>query len=53
MEAKLADEIPPDGKEWQSEPKWDGFGFLAFKSGGTVDVRAQTVDGGTRKVAIV
>jgi ATP-dependent DNA ligase len=30
MEARLVDE-PPVGKEWQYEPKWDGFRCLAFR----------------------
>jgi ATP-dependent DNA ligase len=42
MEAKLADEIPADGNGWQYEPKWDGFRFLAFKSGKAVDIRAKS-----------
>jgi ATP-dependent DNA ligase len=42
MEAKLADEIPTDGEAWQYEPKWDGFRFLAFKSGAIVDIRGKS-----------
>jgi ATP-dependent DNA ligase len=42
MEAKLAEEIPADGEEWQYEPKWDGFRFLAFKSGEAVDIRGKS-----------
>ena len=42
MEAKLAEEIPSDEEEWQYEPKWDGFRFLAFKSGETVDIRGKS-----------
>jgi ATP-dependent DNA ligase len=42
MEAKLAEEIPAQGEEWQYEPKWDGFRFLAFKSGAAVDIRAKS-----------
>ena len=42
MEAKLAEEIPSDGEEWQYEPKWDGFRFLAFKSGEAVDIRGKS-----------
>lgn len=30
MEARSADEIP-SGKEWQYEPKWDGFRCIAFR----------------------
>lgn len=42
MEARLAEEIPSDGVEWQYEPKWDGFRCLAFKSGDAVDIRAKS-----------
>lgn len=42
MEAKLAEEIPSDGEGWQYEPKWDGFRFLAFRSGGMVDLRGKS-----------
>jgi ATP-dependent DNA ligase len=42
MEAKLAEELPSDGDVWQYEPKWDGFRFLAFKSGKTVDIRGKS-----------
>jgi ATP-dependent DNA ligase len=42
MEAKLAEEIPSDGEEWQYEPKWDGFRFLAFRSGEAVDIRGKS-----------
>lgn len=42
MEAKLAEEIPSDGDVWQYEPKWDGFRFLAFKSGKAVDIRGKS-----------
>ena len=34
--------IPSDGEDWQYEPKWDGFRFLAFKSGKAVDIRAKS-----------
>ncbi len=42
MEAKLAEEIPSDEDVWQYEPKWDGFRFLAFKSGKAVDIRGKS-----------
>ena len=42
MEAKLAEKIPSADGEWQYEPKWDGFRFLAFKSGETVDIRGKS-----------
>ena len=34
MEAQSVDEIPT-GKEWQYEPKWDGFRCLIFRDGGS------------------
>src|SRR4029450_13414702 len=42
MQAKLAEEIPSDREEWQYEPKWDGFRFLAFRSGDMVDIRGKS-----------
>ncbi len=33
MEALSVDEVP-DGKDWQYEPKWDGFRCLVFRDGG-------------------
>jgi ATP-dependent DNA ligase len=41
MEAKLVDALP-DEPGWRFEPKWDGFRCLAFKAGGTVDLRAKS-----------
>jgi len=35
MEAKLIDDIPR-GKNWQYEPKWDGFRCVAFRKDGQV-----------------
>src|SRR6187551_3292095 len=32
MEASLVDEIPL-GRQWQYEPKWDGFRCLVFREG--------------------
>ena len=40
MEAELVDELPT-GKEWQYEPKWDGFRCLAFRDGDKVDVMSK------------
>src|SRR5262245_45649625 len=31
----------PAGKDWQYEPKWDGFRCLAFKDGDEVDLRSR------------
>jgi ATP-dependent DNA ligase len=41
MEAKLAAALP-DGPGWHYEPKWDGFRFLAFRVGDTVDLRSKS-----------
>ncbi len=40
MEARSVDEIPT-GREWQYEPKWDGFRCLAFRDGARVDLRSK------------
>lgn len=41
MEAKLVPELP-SGTQWQYEPKFDGFRCLAFKDGGSVDLRSKS-----------
>ena len=41
MEALLVDTIPV-GKEWQYEPKWDGFRCLAFKDGKNVELQSKS-----------
>ncbi|MDQ6888558.1 MAG: ATP-dependent DNA ligase [Gemmatimonadota bacterium] len=41
MEAKLVD-VLPEGKQWQYEPKWDGFRCLAYRDGKTVDLRSKS-----------
>jgi ATP-dependent DNA ligase len=41
MEARSVDEIPR-GKEWQYEPKWDGFRCLLSRQGGKVDLRSKS-----------
>jgi ATP-dependent DNA ligase len=41
MEAKSAANLPAD-EGWQYEPKWDGFRCLAFKEGGSVDLRTKS-----------
>jgi len=41
MEALLVDEIPV-GKEWQYEPKWDGFRCLAFGNLGKVKLQSKS-----------
>ena len=35
------DEIPA-GKEWQYEPKWDGFRCLVFRDGNTVELQSKS-----------
>lgn len=40
MEAKSVGEIPT-GREWQYEPKWDGFRCVAFRDGARVDLRSK------------
>ncbi|HVE50152.1 MAG TPA: ATP-dependent DNA ligase [Casimicrobiaceae bacterium] len=40
MEAKLVSELPA-GKQWQYEPKWDGFRCLAFKDSDDVALRSK------------
>jgi ATP-dependent DNA ligase len=41
MEALLVGEIPT-GKEWQYEPKWDGFRCLAFGNSGKVRLQSKS-----------
>jgi ATP-dependent DNA ligase len=41
MEALSVDTIP-EGKDWQYEPKWDGFRCLAFRDGGRVDLQSKS-----------
>jgi ATP-dependent DNA ligase len=41
MEALLVETIPA-GKEWQYEPKWDGFRSLAFKDGKNVELQSKS-----------
>ena len=40
MEAKLVEDIP-SGKQWQYEPKWDGFRCLAFRDGDNVELQSK------------
>jgi ATP-dependent DNA ligase len=42
MDARTADTLPNFEGPWQYEPKWDGFRCLAFKAGGTVELRAKS-----------
>ena len=42
MEARSADLLPDQPGEWQFEPKWDGFRCLAFKEGGSVELRGKS-----------
>jgi ATP-dependent DNA ligase len=41
MEALSVDAIPT-GKEWQYEPKWDGFRCLVFRDGNTVELQSKS-----------
>jgi ATP-dependent DNA ligase len=41
MEALSVDDIPV-GKEWQYEPKWDGFRALAFGDGKAVELQSKS-----------
>jgi hypothetical protein len=41
MEGLSVDAIPV-GKEWQYEPKWDGFRALAFRDGKNVDLQSKS-----------
>jgi ATP-dependent DNA ligase len=41
MEALLVKEIP-SGKEWEYEPKWDGFRCLAFRDGDQVQLQSKS-----------
>jgi ATP-dependent DNA ligase len=41
MEARSVDEIPR-GKDWQYEPKWDGFRCLLSRAGDRVDLRSKS-----------
>jgi ATP-dependent DNA ligase len=41
MEALSVEEIPV-GKEWQYEPKWDGFRCLVFRDGENVELRSKS-----------
>ena len=40
MDARLVDAIPV-GKQWQYEPKWDGFRCLAFRDGRKIDLQSK------------
>lgn len=40
MEAELVDTIP-QGEQWQYEPKWDGFGCVAFRDGDQVELMSK------------
>ena len=47
MEARSVDAIPR-GKEWQYEPKWDGFRCLLSRSGHEIDLRSKSGEDLTR-----
>jgi ATP-dependent DNA ligase len=41
MEARPVEEIPT-GKQWQYEPKWDGFRCLVFRDGDQVELQSKS-----------
>jgi hypothetical protein len=41
MEAEPASELPK-GREWQYEPKWDGFRCLAYRDGKRIDLQSKS-----------
>ena len=47
MEALSVDAIP-EGKDWQYEPKWDGFRCLVFRDGGRVELQSKSGQSLTR-----
>jgi ATP-dependent DNA ligase len=47
MEARSVDAIP-EGREWQYEPKWDGFRCLLFRDGSKVELRSKSDEDLTR-----
>jgi ATP-dependent DNA ligase len=47
MEALSVDTIP-EGKNWQYEPKWDGFRCLLFRDGGTIELQSKSGQSLTR-----
>ena len=47
MEALSVDTIP-EGKEWQYEPKWDGFRCLLFRDGDRIELQSKSGQSLTR-----
>jgi ATP-dependent DNA ligase len=47
MEALSVDTIP-EGKDWQYEPKWDGFRCLLFRDGHTIELQSKSGQSLTR-----
>src|SRR5262249_10132837 len=47
MEALSVDEVP-EGKNWQYEPKWDGFRCLIFRDGDKVELQSKSGQSLTR-----
>jgi ATP-dependent DNA ligase len=41
MEASSVDEVP-EGKNWQYEPKWDGFRCLIFRDGAKIELQSKS-----------
>ena len=42
MEAQLAAALPDDGRDWQYEPKWDGFRCLTFRDKKKIDLQSKS-----------
>jgi ATP-dependent DNA ligase len=42
MDARTADTLSTNGRQWQYEPKWDGFRCLAFKRDAAVELKAKS-----------
>jgi ATP-dependent DNA ligase len=47
VEALSVDEVP-QGKEWQYEPKWDGFRCLVFRDGKSIELQSKSGQSLTR-----
>jgi len=47
MEALSVDEVP-EGKNWQYEPKWDGFRCLIFRDGANIELQSKSGQSLTR-----
>jgi ATP-dependent DNA ligase len=41
MDAKLVSSLPV-GPNWQCEPNWDGFRYLAFRDGNRINLQSKS-----------